>query len=353
MDGISEVRDESDRDGLSIAIELKRDVDATGILNYLFKNTDLQVTYNFNMVAINHRRPEHVGLKTILSAYLEHQQDVIARRTQFDLDKALKRQHIVEGLIKALSILDQVIATIRASHNRKDARDNLMSSYGFSEAQADAIVALQLYRLTNTDVTALEKEAAELADNIATYNKILADPKELNKVLRQELREINKLYRNDRRTEIQAEITPLKISTEVMVPDEEVVVMVSHDGYLKRSGIRSYNASDPEDNGLKEEDYPIFTEKLSTLNHLYMFTNLGNLIYRPVHEITDARWKDTGEHISQTIGLADNEEIIATYAFETLKEAGEFLITTSDGYIKRTSFDSLLPGVLISLEHGF
>lgn len=344
VDGISEVRDESDRDGLSIAIELKRDVDATGILNYLFKNTDLQVTYNFNMVAINHKRPEHVGLKTILAAYLEHQQDVIARRTKFDLDKAEKRQHIVEGLIKALSILDQVIATIRASKNRKDARDNLVATYDFSEAQADAIVALQLYRLTNTDVTALEKEAAELAKNIASYKEILADPKALNKVLRKELREINKQYRNDRRTEIQAEITPLKIATKVMVPDEDVVVLVSRDGYLKRSGVRSYNASDPEDNGLKAEDYPIFTEKLSTLDHLFMFTNKGNLIYRPVHEITDARWKDTGEHISQTIGLADDEEIIATFAFKSLKAPGEFLIATDDGYIKRTAFDSLLPG---------
>ncbi|GAW99600.1 DNA topoisomerase IV subunit A [Secundilactobacillus mixtipabuli] len=344
VDGISEVRDESDRDGLSIAIELKRDVDATGILNYLFKNTDLQVTYNFNMVAINHKRPEHVGLKTILAAYLEHQQDVIARRTKFDLDKAEKRQHIVEGLIKALSILDQVIATIRASKNRKDARDNLVATYDFSEAQADAIVALQLYRLTNTDVTALEKEAAELAKNIASYKEVLADPKALNKVLRKELREINKQYRNDRRTEIQAEITPLKIATKVMVPDEDVVVLVSRDGYLKRSGVRSYNASDPEDNGLKAEDYPIFTEKLSTLDHLFMFTNKGNLIYRPVHEITDARWKDTGEHISQTIGLADDEEIIATFAFKSLKAPGEFLIATDDGYIKRTAFDSLLPG---------
>ncbi len=187
VDGISEVRDESDRDGLSIAIELKRDVDAQGILNYLFKNTDLQVTYNFNMVAINHKRPEHVGLKTILAAYLEHQQDVITRRTKFDLDKAAKRQHIVEGLIKALSILDQVIATIRASKNRKDARDNLVATYDFSEEQADVIVALQLYRLTNTDVTALEKEAAELAKSIATYQEILADPKALNKVLRKRI----------------------------------------------------------------------------------------------------------------------------------------------------------------------
>ncbi len=310
VEGISEVRDESDREGLSIAIELKREADAEGILNYLYKNTDLQVTYNFNMVAINHRRPEHVGLKTILEAYIEHQQDVITRRTRFDLDKAQKRQHIVAGLIKALSILDEVIKTIRASQNRKDARDNLVSEYAFSEAQADAIVALQLYRLTNTDVTALEAEAAELDKNIQAYQLILADNKELNKVLRQELKAINKTYRNDRRTEIQAEIETIKIAKEVVVADEDVVVLVSHDGYLKRSAVRSYSASDPEDNGLKEDDYPIFTERLSTRDHLLMFTNKGNLIYRPVHEITDARWKETGEHISQTIGLADDEMIM-------------------------------------------
>ncbi|MBT9672897.1 DNA topoisomerase IV subunit A [Secundilactobacillus kimchicus] len=344
VEGISEVRDESDREGLSIAIELKREADAEGILNYLYKNTDLQVTYNFNMVAINHRRPEHVGLKTILEAYIEHQQDVITRRTRFDLDKAQKRQHIVAGLIKALSILDEVIKTIRASQNRKDARDNLVSEYAFSEAQADAIVALQLYRLTNTDVTALEAEAAELDKNIQAYQLILADNKELNKVLRQELKAINKTYRNDRRTEIQAEIETIKIAKEVVVADEDVVVLVSHDGYLKRSAVRSYSASDPEDNGLKEDDYPIFTERLSTRDHLLMFTNKGNLIYRPVHEITDARWKETGEHISQTIGLADDEMIMATYAFKTLQVPGEFLIATDDGYVKRTSVKDLHPG---------
>lgn len=344
VEGLAEVRDETDRDGLRIAIELKRDADAQGILNYLFKNTELQVTYNFNMVAINHQRPEHVGLATILQAYLDHRRNVITRRTQYDLQKALDRQHIVMGLIKALSILDQVIKTIRASKNRKDARDNLVKDYDFSEKQADAIVALQLYRLTNTDVTQLQEEAARLAATIEEDHKILAEPKELNAVMRKELKAMAKAYRNPRRTEIEDEIQDLKIKTEVTVPDEDVIVMVSHDGYIKRSGIRSYTASDPSDNGLKDEDYPLFLEKLSTLDHLMMFTSKGNLIYRPVHEISDAKWKETGEHISQTIGLASDEEIVATYAFKTLKEAGHFLITTSDGYIKQTAFSDLTPG---------
>jgi topoisomerase-4 subunit A len=344
VEGLAEVRDETDRDGLRIAIELKRDADAQGVLNYLFKNTELQITYNFNMVAINHMRPEHVGLKTILSAYLEHQRDVITRRTKYNLQKALDRQHIVVGLIKALSILDQVIQTIRASQNRRDARDNLVKTYDFSEKQADAIVALQLYRLTNTDVTQLEAEAAKLSADIAEYHKILEEPKTLNAVLRKELKAVAKDYRNPRRTEIQDHIEDLKIKTTVTVADEDVVVLVSHDGYLKRSGVRSYTASDPADNGLKDEDYPIFMEKLSTLDHLMMFTNKGNLIYRPVHEISDVKWKETGEHISQTIGLASDEEIVATYAFKTLKEPGRFLIATSDGYIKQTAFADLTPG---------
>lgn len=344
VEGLAEVRDETDRDGLRIAIELKRDADAQGVLNYLFKNTELQITYNFNMVAINHQRPEHVGLKTILSAYLEHQRNVITKRTEYNLQKALDRQHIVVGLIKALSILDQVIKTIRASKDRRDARDNLVEAYDFSEKQADAIVALQLYRLTNTDVTQLEAESAKLSAEIEQDHKILAEPKTLNSVLRQELKAVAKDYRNPRRTEIQNEIEDLKIKTTVTVADEDVVVLVSHDGYLKRSGVRSYAASDPTDNGLKDGDYPIFMQKLSTLNHLMMFTSKGNLIYRPVHEISDVKWKETGEHISQTIGLAADEEIVATFAFKTLKEPGRFLIATSDGYIKQTAFADLTPG---------
>ncbi|MFC6202470.1 DNA topoisomerase IV subunit A [Lactiplantibacillus nangangensis] len=344
IEGIAEVRDESDRKGLSIVVELKRDVNAEGILNYLFKNTDLQITYNFNMVAIYHQRPEHVGLKTIISAYLEHQRDVITRRTQFNLQKAADRQHIVQGLIKAMSILDQVIATIRGSKDKKDAKANLVAKFAFTEIQAEAIVTMQLYRLTNTDVTQLEKEAAELAQAIETYQLILAEPKELDKVLRRELKAIQKAYPSKRFTEIQSEVQELKIDTEVVVPQEDVVVMISHDGYIKRTSLRSYTASDAEDNGLKDEDFPIYLAKNNTLDHLMMFTNLGHLIYRPVYEITDAKWKDTGEHISQTIGLAADERITWVFSFKDLKATGKFLVATNDGYIKQTDFADYTPG---------
>ncbi|MDC6396299.1 DNA topoisomerase IV subunit A [Lactiplantibacillus pentosus] len=344
IEGIAEVRDESDRKGLSVVIELKRDVNAEGILTYLLKNTDLQITYNFNMVAIYHQRPEHVGLKTILSAYLEHQRDVITRRTKFNLQKAADRQHIVQGLIKAMSILDKVIKTIRGSKDKKDAKQNLVSQFDFTEIQAEAIVTMQLYRLTNTDVTQLEKEAADLAKSIETYQLILAEPKELDKVLRRELKAVQKAYPTSRLTEIQNEIQELKVKTEVVIPQEDVVVMISHDGYIKRTSLRSYSASEPDDNGLKDEDYPIYLAKNSTLDHLMMFTNMGHLIYRPVYEISDAKWKDTGEHISQTIGLADNERITWVYSFENLKATGKFLVATSDGYIKQTAFADYTPG---------
>lgn len=344
VEGIAEVRDESDRDGLRIVIELKKNANAEGILNYLFKNTDLQISYNFNMVAIDHMRPKHVGLKRILTSYLEHQRTVTTKRTEFDLDKAKQREHIVVGLIKALSILDQVIKVIRASKNRKDATKNLVQQFDFTEKQADAIVALQLYRLTNTDVTELEKEAAALKKAIAKYEKILSDPKELDKVIRQELQTIAKKYASPRKTEIQAKIASLKIETEVLVAQEDVIVQISREGYVKRSSLRSFNASDANDNGLREDDEPVLQTTVNTLDHLFIFTNKGNVIYRPVHEITEARFKDTGEHLSQTVGLDADERVIFAKVFKSLDEPGNFVFATKEGFIKQTALVDLKPG---------
>ncbi len=344
VEGIAEVRDESDRDGLRIVIELKKNANAEGILNYLFKNTDLQISYNFNMVAIDHMRPKHVGLKQILTSYLEHQRAVTTKRTEFDLNKAKQREHIVIGLIKALSILDQVIKVIRASKNRKDATKNLVQQFDFTEKQADAIVALQLYRLTNTDVTELENEAATLKKSIAKYEKILSDPKELDKVIRQELQTIAKKYASPRKTEIQAKIASLKIETEVLVAQEDVIVQISREGYVKRSSLRSFNASDTNDNGLREDDEPVLQTTVNTLDHLFIFTNKGNVIYRPVHEITEARFKDTGEHLSQTVGLDADERVIFAKVFKSLDEPGNFVFATKEGFIKQTALVDLKPG---------
>lgn len=344
VEGIAEVRDESDRDGLRIVIELKKNANAEGILNYLFKNTDLQISYNFNMVAIDHMRPKHVGLKQILTSYLEHQRAVTTKRTEFDLNKAKQREHIVIGLIKALSILNQVIKVIRASKNRKDATKNLVQQFDFTEKQADAIVALQLYRLTNTDVTELENEASTLKKAIAKYEKILSDPKELDKVIRQELQTIAKKYASPRKTEIQAKIASLKIETEVLVAQEDVIVQISREGYVKRSSLRSFNASDANDNGLREDDEPVLQTTVNTLDHLFIFTNKGNVIYRPVHEITEARFKDTGEHLSQTVGLDVDERVIFAKVFKSLDEPGNFVFATKEGFIKQTALVDLKPG---------
>ena len=344
VEGIAEARDETDRSGLRIAIELKRGANANGILNYLLKNTDLQINYNFNMVAIDDQRPMRVGLKRILTSYLEFQKEIIRRRTQYNLTKAQQRLHIVEGLIKALSILDKVIKTIRASKNRKDAKENLVKEYNFTPEQAEAIVTLQLYRLTNTDVTELKKEQEQLNSRINEYHLILTNENELAKVLTKEIRAIKKEFGNPRRTKIENLVEKLEIDTKVTVANEDVVVLVSHAGYIKRSSIRSFKASEAEENGLREDDYPLLIQQTNTLSHLFMFTNLGHIIYRPIHEIADARWKDTGEHISQTIGLADNEEIIKAMIFDKLDQPGTIIMGTSDGQVKQTAFNDYKPG---------
>ncbi len=344
VEGIAEARDETDRSGLRIAIELKRGANAQGILNYLLKNTDLQINYNFNMVAIDEQRPMRVGLKRILISYLSFQKQIIRRRTQFNLNNAQHRLHIVEGLIKALSILDQVIKTIRGSKNRKDAKENLINQYAFSAEQAEAIVTLQLYRLTNTDVTELKDEQKKLNQQIEEFQLILTNDQELANVLRREMLAIKKEFGNPRRTKIESHVEKLRVDTKVTVAKEDVILLVSHAGYIKRSSVRSFKASPIDENGLREDDYPILIQQTNTLAHLFMFTNLGNVIYRPVHEITDARWKDTGEHISQTIGLAENEHIIKAMVFDKLDQPGTIIMGTSDGQIKQSAFTDYKPG---------
>lgn len=342
--GMTEVRDESDREGLQIVIELSKDANADGILQYLFKKTDLQVTYHFNMVAIHNQRPEQVGLLTALQAFLEHQEEVITKRARYDLKKAQDRQHIVSGLIKALSILDEVIATIRGSQDRKSAKGNLIAAYDFTEAQAEAIVTLQLYRLTNTDVTQLQAEFEDLNDQIAQLKIILTDPKALKKVLKSELLAIKKEYATPRLTEIQGEVQEIKIDKTVTVANEDVVLLVSRAGYLKRASLRSFSASG-NDNGLRDDDEIVYLDKVNTLQHVFIFTNKGNVIYRPIHEIPDFKWKDAGEHLSQTIaGLSGDEVVMKVVVVDDIDAlTGEWLIATNDGYIKRTNFADLAP----------
>ncbi|EOI00443.1 DNA topoisomerase IV, A subunit [Enterococcus moraviensis ATCC BAA-383] len=344
IDGIAEVRDESDRTGLQIAIELKKDTNAEGILNYLFKNTELQINYNFNMVAIDNMTPQQVGLKRILDSYIAHRKQVITNRSQFELNKAKRRQHIVAGLIKALSILDKVIETIRGSKDKKDAKMNLVKAYAFTEEQAEAIVTLQLYRLTNTDITQLEKEAEELNELVTELTKILSDEKELFNVMKKELREVKKQYGNPRLTQIENEIQEIKIDTKVLIAQEDVVVTVTHEGYIKRSSLRSYSASKPEEVGMKDGDFLLYTGEVNTLDHILLITNKANVIYRPVHELPDLRWKEIGEHISQAIlNLSVDESIIAVYTYKELSPTKTFVFMTKEGMIKQSKMSDFEP----------
>ena len=343
IEGIAEVRDESDRTGLQIVIELKKEANAEGILNYLLKNTELQINYNFNMVAIDARRPMQVGLKKILDSYIAHQKEVITKRTQFDLNKAQDRLHIVDGLMKALSILDEVIALIRNSNDKKDAKEKLVETYDFTMTQAEAIVSLQLYRLTNTDITILQEEKLDLNERVATLTSILKSEKTLLQVMKQELRELKKKYATPRLTEIQAEIKEIKIETEILIPEEEVYVVATKQGYYKRVSPRSFASSAPEENGLREGDEVLLVQKVSTLDSLVLFTSKGNYLHLPVHEIPEAKLKDVGHHLSQSISLATNEIILAGMVKE--KDSNDayqdwtVVFFTKEGLVKQTALN--------------
>ena len=341
--GIAEVRDESDRDGLRIAIELKKDADKQTILNYLLKYTDLQVNYNFNMVAIDHYTPRQVGLIQMLTSYIAHRKDIIVARSKFDKAKAEKRLHIVEGLIRVISILDEVIALIRASENKADAKENLKVSYDFSEEQAEAIVTLQLYRLTNTDIVTLQEEEADLRQQITVLEAIIADERTMYNVMKRELREVKKKFATPRLTELQAQAETIEIDVTSLIVEEDTYVSVTKGGYIKRTSPRSYNASTVEEVGKRDDDELIFVAPAKTTQQLLIFTNLGNVIYRPVHELTDIRWKDIGEHLSQTItNFAANEvvlhaEIVDDFGTQT------YFAATKMGQIKRFVRKELTP----------
>ncbi|MGX1375996.1 topoisomerase-4 subunit A [Priestia megaterium] len=336
VEGIAEVRDETDRTGLRIVVELKKDANAQGVLHYLYKNTDLQVPYNFNMVAIAKKRPKLMSLANILDAYIDHQREVVTNRSKYELQKAREREHIVAGLIKALSILDEVIATIRASKDKRDAKNNLIAKYEFTEPQAEAIVSLQLYRLTNTDITALQVEAEELGAKINELEEILHSEKKLFNVIKKELRRVKKQYSTERRSKIEAEIEEIKINLEVMVPSEEVIVTVTKDGYVKRTSLRSYAASNGQDFGMKDTDRILAKYEINTTETLLIFTNKGNYLYMPVHELPDIRWKDMGQHIMNIVPIDKEEQIVRAIPVKEFKENQYLLFFTKNGMVKKS-----------------
>ena len=336
IDGMLDVRDESDKDGLRICIDLKKDCNRDMVLNYLLKNTDLQISYNFNMIAIVNRRPKQLGIIEMLDAYIVHQKEVILRRTRFDLDHAKARLHIVEGLIKCISILDEVIKVIRSSKNKGDARDNLVKEFDFTVEQAEAIITLQLYRLTNTDVTLLEEELKNLNILVAGLQKILDNEEVLKSVMKDELRKIKKEYATPRKSSIEDVISDIKIDTTEMIPKEDVIVAVTKDGYVKRTSLRSYQSSNPEEVTLKDGDYALGLYELNTMDTLLMFTNLGNYLYVPVHTLPVCVWKDLGKHISNVIKIDSDEKIISVVPVTNFDLSLDIVVATRNGMIKRT-----------------
>ncbi|TWJ45802.1 hypothetical protein CHCC5027_2543 [Bacillus paralicheniformis] len=336
VEGISEVRDETDRTGLRIVIELKKEADAQGILNFLYKNSDLQIPYNFNMVAIHNRRPMLMNLTSILDAYIGHQKEVITNRSQYELKKAKERHHIVEGLMKALSILDEVIATIRSSNDKRDAKNNLIEKFAFTEPQAEAIVSLQLYRLTNTDITALQEEAKELDQKIKELEEILSNDKKLLKVIKDSLKKVKKIYAGQRRSVIEEKIEEIKINLEVMVASEDVYVTVTKDGYIKRTSQRSFAASNGQDFGMKDTDRLLCQLEMNTTDVLLLFTNKGSYVYCPVHQLPDIRWKDLGQHITNIISIDSDESIVKAIPVREFTESEYLLFFTKNGMAKRT-----------------
>lgn len=335
IDGIVEVRDESEKD-IRIAIDLKKDANQELILNYLLKNTDLQSSYSFNMVTIVNRRPKLLGLKGMLEAFVKHQKEVVKRRTQFDLETAQKRLHIVDGLIKCLSILDEVIKVIRNSKNKSDAKDNLVKEFEFTYEQAEAIVVLQLYRLTNTDVVALEEEKEKLDKLIKGLSAILEDEKALKYVMKKELSQVKKEFVTPRLTTIKENITEIKIDQTEMIPKEDVIVMITKDGYIKRTSYRSYSATN-DNPTLKENDYIIGQFEMNTLDTLLVFTSFGNYLHIPVYAIYDMKWKDMGKHISNIIPTGENEEIIKAIPIYNFEQDQNIILASKDGMIKRTA----------------
>lgn len=339
IDGISEVRDETDKDGLRIVIELKANASSELILNYLYKNTELQTTFHYNAVAIVNRTPKLLSIIEMLDAYISHYKEVVIRRTKFDLNYASIKLHRVEGLVKCISILDEVIKVIRGSKNKSDAKNNLVKEFDFSIDQAETIVMLQLYKLTNTDVVELEEELKKLNLTIAALNKILNEEDTLRKVMIEELKRIKKEFGHPRKTLIEEEVQEIKIDTKDMISEEDVVVSVTKDGYIKRSSTRSYNATDKPN--LKDNDYFLNIYKTTTLSTLIVFTTLGNYLYLPVHEIPNFSYKELGKHVSNIITLEVNEKVVKTYLVDDFKEDKYLVLTTKKGMIKKINVKDL------------
>lgn len=343
VDGMAEVRDESDKDALvRIVIDLKAGADKNLIMNYLLKNTDCQCNYNYNMVTIVNRRPKLVGVLGILDAWINHAKEVVRLRSETDLAVARKEVHYTEGLVKAISILDEVIRVIRASKNKQDAKDNLVKEFDFTPEQAEGIVMLQLYKLTNTDVVELEERLKTLLKIIAALEAILSDETKLEGVVKDELKKIKKEYAIPRRTEISETVTEINISAEDLIVKENVMIVLSHEGYIKKVPMKSYASANGDETAMKPGDYAINIYETTTLNKLIIFTKMGNYIYVPVNDVPWAKWKDLGKHVSNIVTTNPEDEVVASFIVDESNMSDSVVFFTKDGNVKRTKMEDFV-----------
>ncbi len=335
VEGVAEVRDETDRDGLRVVIELKKEADAEGVLHFYLKQTDLQIAYNYNMVAIHERTPRQMGVLALLDAYLSHVKDVVIRRTTFDLEQAKRRQEVVSALMTAISVLDETLALIRSASNKSEAKDKLIERFQFTDRQAEAVVMLQLYRLTNTDIVELQDEAAKLEKEITRLEKILNDEKTRNRLIIKELTVLKEQVADARRSTVEAEVEELKLKTEVMIAVEETMVFVSKNGYIKRSSMRSFGATNdlPE---MKEQDRLLYQGQAMTTDHVIVWTVQGNYLLIPVHQLPDTKWKDGGQHVANLVPLDPGDRILSVDLVRTFDETSHCLFVTRQGMVKRS-----------------
>ena len=349
LDGIVDIRDESDRTGIRAVIEFKKAVDhdmADKVLKYLYKKTDLQGNISFNMVALADGKPETMGLKTIISHYVNHQKDVVTRRTKRELEVAEKRFHIVEGFIKAIGIMDEVIATIRASKSKKDAHENLVSKFGFTDLQAEAILELMLYRLTGLEIKVFQKEHKELSKKIKALRKILENESVLLGVIKDELKEVAEVYGDERRTALIEDESEAKIDLEELIVAEDVMVTLSNEGFIKKLPLKTYNRSNVDENEIeyREGDYLKFLIKSNTKDTLAIFTDKGTVYQIKCNSVADKKWKDKGERLEDLIrGLSlEDEKIIALESIENFLPNKCFKFITANGLIKKTTLDKFV-----------
>ena len=342
IDGIVDVRDESGRSGLKIVVECKKDANCTQILNYLYKNTDLQINYSYNNVAIVNHKPVLMSLTAALDAFIDHRRTVVLNRSKYLRDKKKARLHIIDGLIKAISILDEVITLIRKSKDKKDAKDKLKSAFLFTEEQAEAIVTLRLYRLSSTDIKILKDEAETLSKEISELNMILKSSEVLDSVLTKELKEIIEKNPIERKTTIEDEVEEIVVDKMAMVSNETVYISVSRDGYIKRFSERAFKSNENQIPTTKDGDALLGVKMCDTLDTLLLFTTKGNIAYVPVYKIDECKFKEVGKHVSTYVKMEGMEKIVGAIIVKNFDTFAFIVTATKKGMIKKTSIPRMV-----------